>query len=186
MKTMAVKRKILRRTQFGNPILRNSARLLRPEEISSVDVQNLISDMRHTLRNRKFGIGLAAPQVGIGLSISVIGIKPTPARPNLKQHDMVIINPKIIKAFGKKTAMWEGCVSLSGVFALVPRYEKVTIQFFDENGKKRLKTADGILAHVFQHEIDHLNGILYVDKVVDTGSYMSESEYIKMIKSKKE
>ena len=112
--------KIITRTQFGNPVLRQKAKELSAEEILSDRIQMLINNMRHTLKERKYGIALAAPQVGHNICLSVIRIRPTRTRPNLpkdKWADLVIINPKIVKAYGLKKPVWEGCISLAEVFA---------------------------------------------------------------------
>ncbi|MCU0660028.1 MAG: peptide deformylase [Candidatus Pacebacteria bacterium] len=92
-----------------------------------------------------------------------------------------VINPKIIKYSGKVVTDWEGCLSLPGVRAAVPRSESVTVSYFDQIGKKHMKTFSGFQARVFQHEIDHLNGVLYVDHVADTKSYHTLQEFKKRI-----
>jgi peptide deformylase len=139
--------------------------------------------MRLTIAKRKYGVGLAAPQVGKSVAISIIAIKTTPTRPNLKQFEAVIINPEIIETFGYRKQSWEGCVSAGGgnntMFARVPRYKKIKLRWYDEQAKRHEKVLDGIAAHVAQHEVDHLRGILFVDRVKDTKSYMMMSEYKK-------
>ena len=178
---------ILEKTEFGNPILRGRAKQLSKDEVLSAEIQSLIASIRHTLVAKKYGIGLAAPQVGHSLALSVIHIRPTKTRPNLpkeKWADLVIINPKIIKTFGRKEQLWEGCISLPEVFAKVPRYKKIKLQFLDEEGREQIKTFEGLLAHVIQHETDHLNGGLFVDKVKDPSTFMSGTEYRKQIVSK--
>lgn len=176
--------KVLRRIEFGNPILREKARELSRAEVLSGDIQKLIADMRYTLIEKKYGIGLAAPQVGHNVALSVIYIRPTKSRPNLpkeKWANLVIINPKITKTFGSKKQLWEGCISLPEVFAKVPRYKKIELQYLDEEGINQIKIFEGLLAHVIQHEIDHLKGVLFVDKVKDPGSFMSGAEYRKRV-----
>lgn len=177
--------KVLRRTQFGNPILRRKARQLSDDEIMSEEIQELISDMRNTLRSKKYGVGIAAPQVGQSVALSVIEIQRTRLRPDLPKSDqvsLVIINPKIAETYGQKEPMWEGCLSLSNVFAKAERYERIRVRYTDEHGKDHEQDFDGLLAHVVQHEIDHLNGILFVDRVKDPKTYTSESEYLKVRK----
>lgn len=175
--------KVLRRTQFGNPILRKQAKRLNREEILSDKVQELIVNMRYTLEQKKYGVGLAAPQVNRDLAISVIGIKPTPTRKNNPTLDLVIINPKIVKTYGAKQPLWEGCVSFGDTknfpYARVPRYVKIRLSYDDEKAVHHEADFDGIAAHVMQHEVDHLNGILFVDRVEDTTSYMTVNEYKK-------
>ncbi|MFA5004126.1 MAG: peptide deformylase [Candidatus Saccharimonadales bacterium] len=175
--------KILRRTQFGNPVLREKTRRLSTEEILSDKIQTLIANMHYTLENKKYGVGLAATQVGQSVAITAIGIKPTPTRPNLPVLNMTVINPEIIKTYGDKEDMWEGCVSFGDTknfpYALVPRYKKVRLRWLDEHAKPHEKDFEGIVAHVLQHETDHLNGILFVDRVEDTKSYITIAEYKK-------
>lgn len=175
---------VLERTEFGNPVLRRRASTLSEAEVRSEAVQALIKDMRHTLKEKKLGVGIAAPQVGENLRLSVIYIRPSKTRPDLpkeKWAELVIINPKITKTFGNKKQLWEGCISLPEVFAKVPRYKKLELQYLDEKGTSQTKVFDGLLAHVIQHEVDHLNGDLYVDKVKDPSTFMSGAEYRKRI-----
>lgn len=181
--------RILKPTYFGNPILRKKARRLTRKEILSDETQELIQNMFYTLREKEYGVGIAAPQLGYPIAISAIGIKPTPTRPDREPFDGVIINPQILETFGEPDEMWEGCLS-SGegdntLFAKVPRYKKVRLQWLDEKAQKHDEIVEGFVAHVAQHETDHLNGTLFVDKVVDTKSYMLAGEYRKRIVRKK-
>lgn len=175
--------KILEPTQFGNPVLRTKARRLTHDEILSDDIQALIGDIQHTLDKKQYGVGMAAPQVGESIALTIIGIKPTPSRPAHPHVDMVVINPEIIKTYGEKEPKWEGCLSFGGAtnfpYALVPRYSKIRLRWLDETAKLHERDFEGIAAHVLQHETDHLNGILFVDRVEDTTSYMTIEEYKK-------
>lgn len=177
--------KLLSITEFGNAILRAKAQLLTPDEIVSQKVQQLIKNMRHTLTEQKLGVGLAAPQVGYGLAISIISVRPTAHRPLVEPLERVIINPKITKVFGRRAQMWEGCISSgngkAGLFGKTLRYKKVEVAFLDSNGKKCREVFEGLPAQIMQHEIDHLNGILFVDHVKDTTTYMTMKEYKKMV-----
>lgn len=176
--------KILKRTEFGNPILQTKARELTKEEISSEEIQQLIADMRHTVSVKKYGVGIAAPQVGRPLALSVISIKKTPARPNILEFDSVIINPSF-EGLGKQEEMWEGCISFASVsapvFGKAMRYKRIRAKWLDEYGGSHNKELDGLIAHVFQHETDHLNGVLFPERVKDHRSWMNTSEYKKMI-----
>lgn len=174
---------LLDRIEFGDPILRVKAKNLTVDEIKSAKIQKLIADMRHTLISKKLGIGLAAPQVGQGIALSVISIRPTKHRPKVKEFDLVIINPEITKTFGYRTQTWEGCLSAgkSGLFAKTPRYKKVEAEYLNEKGQKKKGIFSGLQAQVIQHETDHLNGILFVDRVKDTSTYMTLKEYKKRI-----
>lgn len=175
--------KELKLTQFGNPILRQKARGLIDDEIKSVKVQALIKNMHFTLTNKKLGVGLAAPQVGETLAIAVINIQKTALRPNVKPFKLTIINPVITKTFGYRVQQWEGCISSgagkAGLLAKVPRYKKLELKYQDETGKEYVREFKDLRAHVIQHEVDHLNGVLFIDKVKDTKTYMTYAEYKK-------
>lgn len=172
----------LEKTEFGNPILRKIASQLSTEEIKSEKIQTLIEDMHYTLTHKKFGVGLAAPQIGESIALIVIDVQPTDYRPNLEPFSATLINPKIVKTFGVKTPMYEGCLSSGAepLMAKVPRYKKIEVQYLDENAEQQTRIFEGMSAHVAQHEIDHINGILFVDKVEDPKTYISFNEYKKL------
>ncbi len=174
--------------EFGDPLLRETAEKVSVSSIKSVEFQKLIDDIRNHLVSKKLGVGLAAPQIGKSMALSVIAIRPTEHRPTVKEFDLVIINPSY-KGVGDKEDMWEGCISSgdgqAGLFGKVPRYKKVQATFWDENGQKHKEQFSGLPAQVIQHETDHLNGILFVDKVADSKTYMTLSEYRKRITPKK-
>lgn len=126
--------KLLKLIRLGNPILRKPARQVEVDEIHSLMVQSLIADIRYTNKVKKAGVGLAAPQVGKSLALSVIGIKPTPNHPELEPFDSVIINP-VYKGIGGLTGMWEGCQSVGGdddiLFGQAFRYDKIEAEWYD-------------------------------------------------------
>ena len=169
---------------MGDPVLRAKAKTLTLQQIQSEATQTLIENIRYTNQQKQYGVGLAAPQVGVSVALSVIGIKPTPTRPGLEPFDCVIINPSY-EGLGKQVELWEGCQSAGRgqhtLYAQVPRYKKVHAMWHDETGKLHDEMLNGFVAHVFQHETDHLNGVLFVDKVRDTKSYMLAREYAKRI-----
>lgn len=176
--------KLLKLRHFGDPILRERAKRLSPAEIRSSETQVLIQSIRYTNEQKKYGIGLAAPQVGVSVALSIIGIKPTPTRPHLEPFECVIINPSYA-GIGRKAQLWEGCQSggtgNNTLYAKVPRFKKIEASWYDEDATFYEATLEGFVAHVFQHETDHLDGILFVDKVRDTKSYMLACEYSKHI-----
>lgn len=178
--------KILPTTLYGNPLLRQIARKLPVNEIVSDNIQALIASMYYTMKQKKFGVGLAAPQVGESVAVIVVTIKPTPTRPNLEVYNRTLINPEIVKTFGKKTGKWEGCLSFGADKSDFPygqamRYEKVRVRYLDEKAEQHEETLDGFVANVVQHEVDHLNGILFVDRVEDNKTFMMASEFRKQI-----
>lgn len=175
-------------TRFGNPILREMGRRLTKDEIVADDIQNLIADMRYTSEKEQYGVGIAASQVGRSIALSMIAIKPTPTRPNLERFETILINPEIIETYGEKEPMWEGCMSCGSgddiLYAQVPRHTSVKLRWMDEHGKDREEVLEGFAAHVAQHETDHTNGILFLDRVEDPSTYMMADEYRKRVTKK--
>ena len=145
-----------------DPILRQKAK-----RVTSIDdsIQRLIEDMIETMHAAS-GVGLAANQVGVPLRIVVIGIP--------EQDDMVLINPEIIEKRGERLVM-EGCLSIPGYQAEIKRSEFVRIKAKDREGKLIRKKANDLLAQAFEHEIDHLNGILYID-YLDNANQLTKVE----------
>lgn len=162
----------LKLLQAGEPVLRIPAQPLSMETLASREISRLIDDMRETLRDAP-GVGLAAPQVGMPLQLAIIEDRPEYSkdiapeilaeRERVPVPFHVIINP-VIKPIGKaKAEFFEGCLSLEGFTALVPRYRQVHVSCLDETGQTRTIEASGWYARILQHEIDHLNGALYID-----------------------
>jgi len=139
---------------YPNPILRKKAALIK--DPLAIDVQALIPELIKTMYRDK-GIGIAAPQVG--KSIRLIAL-------NIKDGHLVLINPRIVSKSIRKELGEEGCLSVPGVFGMVKRHRKVKVEALDKEGKKTTIIGEGLLARVLQHEIDHINGILFTDKLV--------------------
>src|ERR1039458_5418118 len=172
--------RVLRRTQFGNPVLRTAARRLTSQEILSPTTQDLLRDMRHTLSSKSYGVGLAAPQIGEPLAIAIVGLKPTPTRPNAPKLSLTLINPEIVGHSGSRTGEWEGCISGPDMYGKAMRYPKIRVRWLDGKARGREKDFQGLVGQVIQHEIDHLNGVLFVDRVRDPKTYVTASEYKKI------
>ena len=177
--------KKLSRRQFGDPILQKKARRLKKTEIIAPKLQELIADMRFTLRSQKLGVGLAAPQVGHSIALAVVSIHPTPHRPKVKPFDLVIINPTITKKKGTTRLLWEGCISSgreqASVFAKVSRYPAIELSYQNETGVRQTAHLKGLPAHIAQHEVDHLKGILFTERA-DPKSYMTYEEYMQRVR----
>lgn len=173
-------------TRFGNPILRQQAHRLTKEDIASEETLSLIQAMFERLLADD-GVGLAAPQVGTLLSLFVVDIHPNKYHPKRGNFRTVVINPEYI-GVGKRTSMWEGCLSTGGgknvLFGKALRYRRVIANYQDEKGVHHKEEIEGLFAQIFQHETDHLNGMLFVDRVRDTKSYMMGDEYRKRIVKK--
>ena len=169
--------KRLPRTQFGNPILRKKAKKVSPKLLGSRSLKQLVKGMLFTMR-RVGGVGLAAPQIGKSLQLAVIEIKKTTTRPEVVPlAPTVVINPEILTASKEKMSDQEGCLSFPNVRGLVPRHKSITVKYLDEFGKKHIVKLHGFQARVFQHEIDHLNGAVYVDRIQDIQSLMTFREF---------
>ena len=159
---------ILSIVEKGNPVLDNPSEYVSVEEIMSAGVQKLINDMRETLDAISDGVGLAAPQVNIPLQIFIVSKRVLSKNIIKSANDLVCINPKIVKF--SKTKKWldgEGCLSVRWYYGKVLRSTNVTLEYYDEKGQKQTRGAGGLLAHIFQHECDHLKGELFIDKAKD-------------------
>lgn len=156
-----------------NPILREPAAEVPVAEISSARIQAIITDMKEALANEKFGVAIAAPQIAESLRIFIVAGHVLASRANEAYDenihlDQVFINPEIIKTSKKLVVGDEGCLSVPNKYGTkVERSEKVTISYYDEHGTKHTRGASSFLARIFQHEIDHLNGMLYIDNAIE-------------------
>jgi peptide deformylase len=165
---------ILKIRATGEPVLRGRARPLQPEEIRLPSTQELIAAMRETMQDAP-GVGLAAPQVGLPLQLAVIEDREEYMKdlsPELLAERerkpvafQVIINPVLTLESAAEVEFFEGCLSLPGLVALVPRARKVKVECLDAQGQPRVIRASGWHARILQHEIDHLAGALYVDRM---------------------
>ncbi len=171
----------LKIVQVGEPVLRQRARPLLQEEIALPETQQLIVWMHETMRDAP-GVGLAAPQVGLPLQLAVIEDRPEYSKDvsadRLAERErqavpfQVLINPQIVEYSEEQVEFFEGCLSLAGFSALVKRSRQVSVEYWDEHGQPRRLEAQGWYARILQHEIDHLHGRLYIDRM-ESRSFMS-------------
>jgi peptide deformylase len=177
----------------GEPVLRQQARALSPKEIKSKEIQKLIEHMRETMRGAP-GVGLAAPQVGLSLQLAVIedrkeyhkdiSAEQLALRERRPVPFHVVINPRFHNANdGPVAEFFEGCLSLPGYFALVPRHRNVLVECLDHRGNPKNIEASGWYARILQHEIDHLHGNLYIDRM-HSRSFSSTPNWEKFWKGK--
>ncbi len=173
-----------------NSALRQKAREIPVAEIRSARIRGLVSDMKELLAKEEYGVALAASQVGEPLALFIVsgralarGARNAPDEPirqaqgkpetalplvvSKVEPDQVYINPVLTKVSRKKTDKHEGCLSIRGFWGEVPRAEKATVRAYDEEGHTFTRGASGFLAHIFQHEMDHLEGTLYTDKATN-------------------
>lgn len=156
-----------------NPILRQKAQEVPISQITKPEIQKVISEMKIALASQEDGVAIAAPQISEPLRIFVVSGKilasQAPETPNASKNisDLVFINPKIIKLSRKKDFMEEGCLSVRWLYGRVKRSENATVEAYNEKGQKITRGASGLLAQIFQHEVDHLEGVLFTDKAKD-------------------
>jgi peptide deformylase len=168
--------------QLGARVLRQQA-----EPVANVhcpEIKQIISNMQATLAHSE-GVGLAAPQIGLSKRIIIVASRPTlryPSAPDMAPT--VMINPEFEPLTHEQEKDWEGCLSVPGIRALVPRYKQISVRYQDEQGLDKVANYDGFVARVFQHEADHLEGKVYLDRVENSQDIISESEYLKNISSR--
>lgn len=160
------------------PVLREVAKSVPLEEIGTKKLNDIIERMKAALHEQEDGVAIAAPQIGVGLRIFVVNGKAMDMYRGEdkklhtkdgaeKKEDLVFINPEIIKLSQKKKFMEEGCLSVRWQYGVVKRSEKATVTAYDEHGTKFQAGGSGLMAQIFQHETDHLDGILFIDKAKD-------------------
>jgi peptide deformylase len=180
--------------QNGDPVLRELAQTVPIKDIPTPRIQGIIADMKMALAGQKDGVAIAAPQIAVPLRIFVVSgavlasaeeihsdqVKKKPSSDTsvaeTEPKDMIFINPEIIKLSRDKSDVEEGCLSVRWLYGKVKRANKATIRGYDETGKRILRGASGLLAQVFQHETDHLNGVLFIDKAHDVQDLPPENE----------
>src|SRR5689334_25242374 len=158
---MAV-REVLR---MGHPVLREKSKPV--EATATAELRSLVADMKETMA-AKNGAGLAAPQIGVSQRVVIFGVEANPRYPDAEPVPFtVLVNPKLVMLTREVEEDWEGCLSVPGMRGVVPRYTKLRYTGFDENGEPIDRVAEGFHARVVQHEVDHLNGILYPQRMTD-------------------
>lgn len=156
--------------QDGNPVLRECAQTISIKDIKSSKIQDIIENMKAILATQEDGVAIAAPQIGIPLRIFVVSdkvLKEADTGYKSIGKDLIFINPEIIKLSKEKHETEEGCLSVRWKYGKVSRSIKATVKGYNELGEPVERGASGLLAQVFQHETDHLNGILFIDKADD-------------------
>jgi peptide deformylase len=168
---------ILKTAKLGNPVLRQAAKEVSPSELMSAGVQKLIEDMIETMHEYD-GVGLAAPQVHESKQIAVIQVENSVRYPRAPGIPLtVLVNPVLLKKSDETQKGWEGCLSVEGLRGFVPRSKRVAIRFTDREGKERQLETEGFFAVVIQHEMDHLAGKVFLDRMPDLSTLTHLKEY---------
>lgn len=161
--------------QLGNPILRQKAAWV--ENIHDESVQKLIDDLIATVAQAN-GVGIAAPQVAKSCRLFIVASRPNPRYPNAPEMEpTAMINPRIVDHSTEVVKGWEGCLSVPGIRGLVPRYQAIEVEYTDRQGKLQRQELTDFVARIFQHEYDHLDGIVFVDRLENTLDMITEQEY---------
>lgn len=170
---------ILKVARIGNPILRRTADGLTREQVDSLAVQKLIDDMIETMKEYD-GVGLAAGQVHESKQIAVLEVDDNPRYPRKPRVPLsVLINPKIIPLTEETEEDWEGCLSIPDLRGRVPRYKTINVQAWDRSGKEMSFVATEFHARVIQHEWDHLQGKVFLDRMRDLSTLTFLQEFVR-------
>ncbi len=175
--------------QNGNDILRKISKEIPISNITKPKIQKVLKDMNYALDHEYDGVAIAAPQIAVSLRIFIISSKIfdekflyrkkvdiEKEKKKIYPPNLVFINPKIIKISNDKKLMDEGCLSVRPIYGRVRRATRATIEAYNEKGEKFIKKGVSLLAHIFQHEIDHLEGVLFIDKAKDLHEVIPEKE----------
>lgn len=173
---------LLQIAQLGQKVLRQKAKSV--TDVKSGTVQKLIDDLLATLKEAN-GVGIATPQVYVSQRIFIVASYPNPRYPNApKMRPLPVINPKIIYKSKDTAKDWEGCLSIPGIRASVSRSKQIKVEFTTRKGKLVKRSFKEFIARIFQHEYDHLEGIMFLDRLESNKDMISEKEYQRLMASK--
>ena len=160
--------------ELGHPILRQTAQPIL--NIQDQEIQTLIDDLLLTVKQTN-GVGIAAPQVARSCQLMIVASRPNPRYPTAPEMEpTAILNPRILSHSTETVIGWEGCLSIPGMRGKVPRYQAIEIEYLDRNGTLQKMEMTDFVARIFQHEFDHFNGVVFLDRV-ETKALVTEKEY---------
>jgi peptide deformylase len=161
--------------ELGDPVLRQVAAPI--VDVQSPDMQQLIDRLIFTVQQAN-GVGIAAPQVGRSQRLFIVASHPNPRYPTAPEMSPIaMINPRLIEYSTDMVKGWEGCLSVPGIRGLVPRYQTIAVEYIGQDGKQYQQELTDFVARIFQHELDHLDGIVFLDRVETTQDLMTEREF---------
>ncbi|OGO82802.1 MAG: peptide deformylase [Clostridiales bacterium GWD2_32_19] len=165
---------------IGDEVLKQKAKKVAKKDIASR--MDFINEMKEIMHKNGKAVGIAAPQVGISEQIIVIEIKDTPTYLNTKPLPLTImINPRVTPLTKEKADGYEGCSSAIAIMGIVPRYKKILVEYIDEKGKNHKLELEDFQARVVQHEVDHLKGIMFFERVKDTKTFITRENHRKYV-----
>jgi len=166
---------LLQVAQLGQPILRQKSKPV--ANIKDKKIQELIGDLLATVMDVN-GVGIAAPQVYQPYRIFIVASHPNPRYPNAPEMEPTpMINPKLVSHNKVIKKDWEGCLSIPGIRGLIPRFTEIKVEYTDRNSKKQTASYTDFVARIFQHELDHLEGTVFLDRVENIKEIITEKEY---------
>ncbi|BBD58167.1 peptide deformylase [Nostoc sp. HK-01] len=165
--------------QLGDPVIRQKATWI--DNIHDEKIQKLIDDLIATVSEAN-GVGIAAPQVAEQQRLFIVASRPNPRYPNAPTMEpTAIINPRIVSHSPEIVKGWEGCLCIPGIRGFVPRYQTIEVEYYDRYGQLQKQEFSDFVARIFQHEYDHLDGIVFIDRVESTHDIITEQEYQKRV-----
>jgi peptide deformylase len=167
---------VLKVARLGHPVLRQVAEPVSPEAIGAPEIQRLIDDMLETMADHD-GVGLAAPQVHVSRRIVVYGFEDSPRYPEAPPVPLtVLVDPRLVPVGTEQEDGWEGCLSVPDMRGIVPRFRRVQVEAYGRDGRPLRFLAEGFHARVVQHECDHLDGKVYLDRMrsLETLAFLPE------------
>ena len=173
---------ILKVARIGHPVIRSPARDVPPEVLASPDFQHLLDDMVDTMHEYD-GVGLAGPQVHVGLRVAVIEVPASDERARAAVPLTILVNPVVTPIGDEKEQAWEGCLSIPDLRGVVPRWKRLRLEALDRQGQPYTVEADGFFARVIQHECDHLEGGVYLDRMEGLRSLSFLREFERFVTS---
>lgn len=164
---------------LGNPVLRQVAQPI--ADVREAWVQTLVADLIATLQQAN-GVGIAAPQVGQSYRVLVVASSPNPRYPHApKMEPLPMINPQILSRSEELEKDWEGCLSVPGIRGFVPRHRAIAVEYTSLDGQRQHREFEGFVARIVQHEFDHLEGLVFLDRLESVQEIISNEEYLKFI-----
>ena len=161
--------------ELGNPILRQKAQPV--EDVQSERIQTLVDNLLITVQKTN-GVGIAAPQVAQSDRLFIMASRPNLRYPNAPTMEpTAMINPRLLAHADETVTEWEGCLSIPGIRGKVPRYRAIEVEYTGRDGKLHKQELTDFVARIFQHELDHLDGIVFIDRIDSTQDLITEREY---------
>ncbi|MBD3883127.1 peptide deformylase [Phormidium tenue FACHB-886] len=172
-------KEVLTISQLGDPVLRQIAQPI--YNVQEDWVQDLIDRLMETLVQSN-GVGIAAPQVSASYRLLIVASRPNPRYPNAPEMEpTVMVNPRLVTHSSEVVKDWEGCLSVPGIRGLVPRYRTIEIEYTTREGELQRQKLTDFVARIFQHEFDHLNGMVFLDRLENVQDIITDQEYLKRV-----